>query len=107
MNLKILKFLLLYYIIITMKLHLFNIANFRTDGGAMFGVVPKILWSGVYPSDENNLAVYSSTAVIRRMRSTPPISPIILATTGGTRPFQGFPARMRFLMTLPENFFRS
>ena len=38
-----------------MKLHLFNISNFRIDGGAMFGVVPKVLWSRVYSSDENNL----------------------------------------------------
>ena len=38
-----------------MKLHLFNIANFKVDGGAMFGVVPKILWSRVYSADENNL----------------------------------------------------
>jgi glyoxylase-like metal-dependent hydrolase (beta-lactamase superfamily II) len=38
-----------------MKLHLFNIANFKVDGGAMFGVVPKVLWSRVYSSDEYNL----------------------------------------------------
>jgi glyoxylase-like metal-dependent hydrolase (beta-lactamase superfamily II) len=38
-----------------MKVHLFNIANFKVDGGAMFGVVPKVLWSRVYSSDENNL----------------------------------------------------
>lgn len=38
-----------------MKLHLFNIANFKVDGGAMFGVVPKVLWSRVYSSNENNL----------------------------------------------------
>jgi glyoxylase-like metal-dependent hydrolase (beta-lactamase superfamily II) len=38
-----------------MKLQLFNIANFKVDGGAMFGVVPKALWSRVYQSDENNL----------------------------------------------------
>jgi glyoxylase-like metal-dependent hydrolase (beta-lactamase superfamily II) len=38
-----------------MKLHLFNIGNFKVDGGAMFGVVPKVLWSRVYSSDENNL----------------------------------------------------
>jgi len=38
-----------------MKLHSFNIENFKADGGAMFGVVPKVLWSRVYPSDENNL----------------------------------------------------
>jgi glyoxylase-like metal-dependent hydrolase (beta-lactamase superfamily II) len=38
-----------------MTVHLFNIANFKVDGGAMFGVVPKMLWSRVYSSDGNNL----------------------------------------------------
>lgn len=38
-----------------MKIHFFNIANFKVDGGAMFGVVPKALWSRVYSSDERNL----------------------------------------------------
>jgi glyoxylase-like metal-dependent hydrolase (beta-lactamase superfamily II) len=38
-----------------MKIHLFNIANFKADGGAMFGVIPKALWSRVYPADEMNL----------------------------------------------------
>lgn len=38
-----------------MKFHLFNISNFKVDGGAMFGVVPKVLWSRVYLSDEKNL----------------------------------------------------
>jgi glyoxylase-like metal-dependent hydrolase (beta-lactamase superfamily II) len=38
-----------------MVLQFFNIANFKVDGGAMFGVVPKVLWSRVYKSDENNL----------------------------------------------------
>ena len=38
-----------------MKIDLFNIANFKADGGAMFGVIPKALWSRVYPADEMNL----------------------------------------------------
>jgi glyoxylase-like metal-dependent hydrolase (beta-lactamase superfamily II) len=38
-----------------MKIQLFNIASFKVDGGAMFGVVPKVLWSRVYGADENNL----------------------------------------------------
>jgi glyoxylase-like metal-dependent hydrolase (beta-lactamase superfamily II) len=38
-----------------MKIDLFNIASFLVDGGAMFGVVPKVLWSRVYQADENNL----------------------------------------------------
>ncbi|MCK4236290.1 MAG: MBL fold metallo-hydrolase, partial [Candidatus Krumholzibacteria bacterium] len=42
-----------------MKLGNFNVraigtGSFRLDGGAMFGVVPKILWSRTNPSDENN-----------------------------------------------------
>lgn len=47
-----------------MNLHLFNIANFRVDGGAMFGVVPKALWSRVYASDENNMVVLSLRSLI-------------------------------------------
>jgi glyoxylase-like metal-dependent hydrolase (beta-lactamase superfamily II) len=47
-----------------MKVRLFNIANFRVDGGAMFGVVPKALWSRVYPSDENNLIVLTLRSLI-------------------------------------------
>ena len=47
-----------------MKLYLFNIANFRVDGGAMFGVVPKALWSRVYPADPNNLIVLTLRSLI-------------------------------------------
>ncbi len=47
-----------------MNLHLFNIANFKVDGGAMFGVVPKVLWSRVYPSDENNLIVLTLRSLV-------------------------------------------
>ena len=47
-----------------MKLSLFNIANFKIDGGAMFGVVPKILWSRVYKSDENNLIVLTLRSLV-------------------------------------------
>jgi glyoxylase-like metal-dependent hydrolase (beta-lactamase superfamily II) len=62
---------------ITMKLHLFNIANFRTDGGAMFGVVPKVLWSRVYSSDENNLIVLTLRSLIAETAGH-----IILVDTG-------------------------
>ncbi|OFY46617.1 MAG: hypothetical protein A2Z69_03105 [Bacteroidetes bacterium RBG_13_44_24] len=47
-----------------MKLDLFNIANFKVDGGAMFGVVPKALWSRVYTCDVNNLIVLSLRSLI-------------------------------------------
>lgn len=47
-----------------MKLHLFNISNFRVDGGAMFGVIPKVLWSRVYHADERNLIVLTLRSLI-------------------------------------------
>jgi glyoxylase-like metal-dependent hydrolase (beta-lactamase superfamily II) len=47
-----------------MKVHLFNIANFRVDGGAMFGVIPKALWSKAYPADERNLIVLKLRSLI-------------------------------------------
>ncbi len=47
-----------------MKVQLFNISNFKVDGGAMFGVVPKALWSRVYPSDSNNLINLSLRSMI-------------------------------------------
>jgi glyoxylase-like metal-dependent hydrolase (beta-lactamase superfamily II) len=36
------------------QVHWLNGGMFGLDGGAMFGVVPKILWSKKYPADENN-----------------------------------------------------
>src|SRR5664279_4178735 len=47
-----------------MKLSLFNITNFKVDGGAMFGVIPKALWSRAYPSDENNLINLSLRSLV-------------------------------------------
>jgi glyoxylase-like metal-dependent hydrolase (beta-lactamase superfamily II) len=38
-----------------MKLYAINTGNLKLDGGAMFGVVPKVIWSKLYPCDENNL----------------------------------------------------
>ncbi len=38
-----------------MKLYAIETGYFKLDGGAMFGVVPKAIWSKSYPADENNL----------------------------------------------------
>ncbi|MCZ4693600.1 MBL fold metallo-hydrolase [Ancylomarina euxinus] len=38
-----------------MQIYSIETGNFKCDGGAMFGVVPKIMWSKKYPADENNL----------------------------------------------------
>ena len=37
-----------------MKLHAIETGNFKLDGGAMFGVVPKALWNRTTPADEKN-----------------------------------------------------
>ena len=38
-----------------MKLYPINAGNFKLDGGAMFGVVPKSLWQRTNPADSNNM----------------------------------------------------
>ena len=38
-----------------MKIYPIETGNFKLDGGAMFGVVPKTLWSRTNPADANNL----------------------------------------------------
>lgn len=38
-----------------MNLYAIEAGNFKLDGGAMFGVVPKTIWNRTNPADENNL----------------------------------------------------
>tara|TARA_R110000868_G_scaffold41315_1_gene141313 strand:- start:1997 stop:2857 length:861 start_codon:yes stop_codon:yes gene_type:complete len=38
-----------------MKLYPINTGNFKLDGGAMFGVVPKSIWQKTNPADANNM----------------------------------------------------
>ncbi len=47
-----------------MKLYPIETGNLKLDGGAMFGVVPKVLWSRVYPADENNLANWAMRCLL-------------------------------------------
>ncbi len=37
-----------------MKLYSIHTGNFKLDGGAMFGVVPKVIWNKLCPSDSQN-----------------------------------------------------
>jgi len=39
----------------SMKIYTLTHGDFKLDGGAMFGVVPKVLWQRTNPADENNL----------------------------------------------------
>ena len=47
-----------------MKLYTINTGFFKLDGGAMFGVVPKTLWSKVQPADENNLCTWAMRCLL-------------------------------------------
>lgn len=38
-----------------MMLYALNTGHFKLDGGAMFGVVPKSIWSKTNPADQNNM----------------------------------------------------
>lgn len=43
------------YFKLIMKLYPIETGNFKLDGGAMFGVVPKTIWNKTNPADANNL----------------------------------------------------
>jgi len=47
-----------------MKIYSIHIDNFKIDGGAMFGVVPKVLWKRYYPSDEDNLCTWALRSLL-------------------------------------------
>jgi glyoxylase-like metal-dependent hydrolase (beta-lactamase superfamily II) len=47
-----------------MKLYSINTGNFKLDGGAMFGVVPKSIWQKINPPDENNLCSWAMRCLL-------------------------------------------
>jgi len=47
-----------------MELHVINTGFFKLDGGAMFGVVPKVMWSKTNPADDNNLCTWAMRCLL-------------------------------------------
>ena len=47
-----------------MKIYPIEAGNFKLDGGAMFGVVPKSLWQKTNPSDSNNMIDMASRCML-------------------------------------------
>ena len=47
-----------------MKLHTVHTGNFKLDGGAMFGVVPKSIWNKLNPADDNNLCSWAMRCLL-------------------------------------------
>ena len=47
-----------------MTLHPIETGNFKLDGGAMFGVVPKSIWQRTNPADENNMCSWAMRCLL-------------------------------------------
>jgi glyoxylase-like metal-dependent hydrolase (beta-lactamase superfamily II) len=47
-----------------MEIFAIETGNFKLDGGAMFGVVPKSIWSKVYPVEDNNLCNWAMRCML-------------------------------------------
>ena len=47
-----------------MKIHTINTGFFKLDGGAMFGVVPKMIWQTTNPADENNMCNWAMRCML-------------------------------------------
>jgi len=47
-----------------MKLHSIDTGYFKLDGGAMFGVVPKVIWNKLNPADANNLCTWAMRCLL-------------------------------------------
>ncbi len=47
-----------------MELFSVNSGNFKLDGGAMFGVVPKTMWNKINPADENNMCSWAMRCML-------------------------------------------
>lgn len=47
-----------------MKLHTIDTGLFKLDGGAMFGVVPKMLWNKLNPADEQNMCTWAMRCLL-------------------------------------------
>ncbi|MCB0429589.1 MAG: MBL fold metallo-hydrolase [Flavobacteriales bacterium] len=47
-----------------MNVYPVNAGNFKLDGGAMFGVVPKSIWNKTNPADENNMCSWAMRCLL-------------------------------------------
>jgi len=47
-----------------MKVHVIESGKFKLDGGAMFGVVPKVMWNKLNPADDNNMCTWSMRCLL-------------------------------------------
>lgn len=78
------------------KVYLLDLGSFYVDGGAMFGVVPKVIWSRSYLSDEKNRIKIKmkSLLLISQKRK------IIINTGCGNK----YPDKIKYYYDFPDSF---
>ena len=66
LQIRPLSFAFFYFagIILDMTLYPIHAGNFKLDGGAMFGVVPKVIWQKTNPADANNQIELSTRCLL-------------------------------------------
>lgn len=64
------------------QIEIFSDGIFRLDGGAMFGIVPKTLWSKTKPADELNRVAMDMTCLLIRDRDG---HVVVVETGAGTK----------------------
>ena len=75
-----------------MKLYPIEAGNFKLDGGAMFGVVPKTIWNKTNPADANNLIDIAARCLLVENGNR-----LILIDTGmGDKQSENFSVTIRF-----------
>ncbi|MCB9251560.1 MAG: MBL fold metallo-hydrolase [Flavobacteriales bacterium] len=47
-----------------MRIEVIHAGNFKLDGGAMFGVVPKSIWNRINPADDNNMCNWAMRCLL-------------------------------------------
>ena len=64
-----------------MQLIPIHTGNFKLDGGAMFGVVPKSIWNKAYAADENNLINLAMRCICKRKFKTGTVAVVFHRTS--------------------------
>jgi glyoxylase-like metal-dependent hydrolase (beta-lactamase superfamily II) len=70
--------------------------TFRLDGGAMFGTVPKVVWSKVYPVDEDNQIPMATNCLLIRGEVAGKRHVILVDNGNGDKESDDFMARFKF-----------
>jgi glyoxylase-like metal-dependent hydrolase (beta-lactamase superfamily II) len=67
------------------RLTMVNGGNFRLDGGAMHGVVPKTLWSKLVSCDAQNRCEYTTRCLLVEVGAGPSLRRILIETGNGDK----------------------